>query len=104
MRISLNSIMQIQIRLKQGPHSLRYCLYLFEASFCSNQVCFIMLRVNTTHFLCCSKIQENDGHVERSRGWIAEVHKLNVVAQKSPGRPWKTWDEVIMNEARYGFC
>ena len=29
------------------------------------------------------------GHVERSTGWIAKVRKLNVVAQKRPGRPRK---------------
>ena len=46
------------------------------------------------------------GHVERSTGWIAEVRKLNVVAQKRSGRPRKSWDEVLENdkEARYGFC
>ena len=27
------------------------------------------------------------GHVERSTGWISEVCKLNVVAQKRSGRP-----------------
>ena len=31
------------------------------------------------------------GHVERSTGWIAEVRKLNVVAQKRSGRPRKSW-------------
>ena len=35
------------------------------------------------------------GHVERSTGWISEVRKLNVVAQKRSGRPRKSWDEVI---------
>ena len=35
------------------------------------------------------------GHVERSTGWIAEVRKLNVVAQKRSGRPRKSWDEVL---------
>ena len=46
------------------------------------------------------------GHVEHSTGWIAEVRKLNVVAQKRSGRPRKSWDEVLENdkEARYGFC
>ena len=46
------------------------------------------------------------GHVERSTGWIAEVRKLNVAAQKRSGRPRKSWDEVLENdkEARYGFC
>ena len=33
------------------------------------------------------------GHVERCTGWIAKVRKLNVVAQKRPDRPKKTWDD-----------
>ena len=40
------------------------------------------------------------GHVERSTGWIAEVRKLNVVAQKRSGRPRKTWDEVLENDRK----
>ena len=40
------------------------------------------------------------GHVERSTGWIAKVHKLNVVAQKRPGRPKKTWDEVLVDDRK----
>ena len=38
------------------------------------------------------------GHVEHSTGWISEVGKLNVVAQKRSGRPRKSWDEVIKND------
>ena len=38
------------------------------------------------------------GHVERSTGWITEVRKLNVVAQKRSGRPRKSWDEVLEND------
>ena len=33
-------------------------------------------------------------------GWCSsktEVCKLNVVAQKRSGRPWKSWDEVLEN-------
>ena len=48
------------------------------------------------------------GHVERSTGWISEVRKLNVVAQKRSGRPRKSWDKVRdkewQKEARYGLC
>ena len=40
------------------------------------------------------------GHVERSTGWIAKVRKLNVVAQKRPGRPKKTWDEVLVEDRK----
>ena len=43
--------------------------------------------------LCTSRMRRL-GHVERSTGWISEVHKLNVVA----GRPRKSWDEVIKND------
>ena len=40
------------------------------------------------------------GHVERSTGWVSEVRKLNVVAQKRSGRPRKSWDEVIKNDRK----
>ena len=32
--------------------------------------------------------------------WIAEICKLNVVAQKSPSRPRKTWNEVLVNDRK----
>ena len=38
------------------------------------------------------------GHVEHSTGWIAEVSKLNVVAQKRRSRPTKTCNEVLMDD------
>ena len=41
------------------------------------------------------------GYVERSTGWIAEVCKLNVVAQKRSGRPRKVLeDEVLENDRK----
>ena len=40
------------------------------------------------------------GHVERSTGWISEVRKLNVVAQKRSGRPRKSRNEVIKNDRK----
>ena len=40
------------------------------------------------------------GHIERSTGWIAEVPKLNVVAQKGPGRPRIRWNEVLLNDRK----
>ena len=38
------------------------------------------------------------GHVERSTGWIAEVSKLNVAAQKRRSRPTKICDEVLVDD------
>ena len=38
------------------------------------------------------------GHVERSTGWIAEVSKLNVVAQERRSRPTKICDEVLVDD------
>ena len=40
------------------------------------------------------------GHVERSTGWIVKVHSLNIVEQKRPGRPKKTWDEVLVDDRK----
>ena len=40
------------------------------------------------------------GHVQRSTGWIAKVRKLKIVAQKRPGRPKKTWDEVLVDDRK----
>ena len=39
------------------------------------------------------------GHEERSTGWIAEVSKLNVVAQKRRSRPTKIYDEVLVDDS-----
>ena len=38
------------------------------------------------------------GHVERSTAWIAEVSKLNVVAQKRRIRPTKLCDGVLLDD------
>ena len=38
------------------------------------------------------------GHVERITGWIAEVSKLNVVAQKRRSRPMKICDDVLADD------
>ena len=38
------------------------------------------------------------GHVDRNTGWIAEVSKLNGVAQKGRSRPTKTCDEVLVDD------
>ena len=38
------------------------------------------------------------GHVEHSTGWIAEVSKLNVVAQKRRSRPTKICNEVLADD------
>ena len=37
------------------------------------------------------------GHVERSKGWISQVGKLNVVAQKRSGKPIM-WNEVLVDD------
>ena len=38
------------------------------------------------------------GHLERITGWIAEVPKLNVVAQKRRSKPTKICDDVPMDD------
>ena len=46
---------------------------------------------------CTSRIRWL-GHVVRSTGWITEVFKLFVVAQKRRSRPTKIWDEVLVDD------
>ena len=46
---------------------------------------------------CTSRIRWL-GHLERSTGWIAEVSKLNVVAQKRRSRPTKICNEVMVDD------
>ena len=40
------------------------------------------------------------GHVERSKGRISQVRKLNIVAQKRSGKPRKSWDEVLLDDKK----
>ena len=49
--------------------------------------------------LCISRIRWF-GQAERSTGLIAKVCKLNVVAQKKPDRPKKTWYEVLVDDRK----
>ena len=37
---------------------------------------------------------------EHSTGWIAEVCKLKMVAEKRSGKPKKTWDELLENDRK----
>ncbi|MEW8547872.1 MAG: hypothetical protein AB2693_30565 [Candidatus Thiodiazotropha sp.] len=38
------------------------------------------------------------GHKEHSTSWTAKVQKLEVDAQKRPGRPKTAWAELLMND------
>ena len=58
------------------------------------------LGIQDLDVVLCTRRMRWFGHVERSTGWISEVHKLNVVAQKRSGRPRKSWDEVIKNDGK----
>ena len=70
----------------QGLRCLLFPLHLFDI-----QDLDVVLRTGRMRWF---------GHVERSTGWISEIRKLNVVAQKRSGRPRKSWDEVIKNDRK----
>ena len=40
------------------------------------------------------------GHAERSKGWNAQVGKLNIVAKKRAGKTRKSWDEVLLDDRK----
>ena len=51
--------------------------------------------------LGCGALYQYDlRHVVRSTGWIAGVRKLNIVAQKRPVMPKKTWDTVLVDDRK----
>ena len=67
--------------------------------------------VSSAHLLTKLGIQDLDvvlrisrmrwlGHVDRSAGWIADIRKLNVVAQNRPSMPRKAWNEVLVNDKK----
>ena len=60
----------------------------------------LLLKLGIQDLVLCTSRMRWFGHVERSTGWIAKVHKLNVVAQKRPRRPKKTWDEVLVDDRK----
>ena len=40
------------------------------------------------------------GHVERIKGFISQVRKLNVVAQNRSGKLRKSWNEVLLDDEK----
>ena len=68
----------------------------------SAQTPFSQNLASRTWMWCCAPVEwgGGGGHVERNKGWIAKVRKLNVVAQMRPGRPKKTWDEMLVDDRK----
>ena len=48
------------------------------------------LRLQDIDVVLCSSRMRWYGHVEHSKGWISQVRKLNIVAQKRSGKPRKS--------------
>ena len=40
------------------------------------------------------------GHVERIKGFISQVRKLNVVAQNTSSKLRKSWDELLLDDEK----
>ena len=40
------------------------------------------------------------GHIDRSKGWIAQIRKLSIVTQKRSGKPRKSLDEVLLDDRK----
>ena len=49
--------------------------------------------------LCITRMRKFR-QVKRSTDWFAELCKLNVVAEKRPDRPKRTWDEELMDDRK----
>ena len=69
----------------------------------TNRKCFsltLLLDIQDLEMVLRTSRMRWFGHIECSTGWITKVRKLNVVAQKRPGRPKKTWDEVLVDDRK----
>ena len=50
--------------------------------------------------LCSSRMRWY-GHEDHSKGYIAQVCKQNIVAQKRSSKPRQSWYEVLMDNTSY---
>ena len=66
----------------------------------SSDFLFSKLGIQDLDMVLCNSRMRWFGHIECSTGWIAKVFKLNVVAQKRPGRPKKTCNEVLVDDRK----
>ena len=86
-------------RLRHNVHAMiRWICNVKAKDDVSSDSLLTKLGIKDLDVVLCTGRMRWFGHVERSTGWISEVRKLNVVAQKRSGRPRKSWDEVIMTE------
>ena len=79
---------------------MRFLMLYSGEQILSFKSCLVFYAGDSLNVVLCTSRMRWFGHVERSTGWIAEVRKLNVVAQKRSGRPRKSWDEVLENDRK----
>ena len=88
-------------RLRHNDHTMIHWICNVKAKDeVSSHSLLSKLGIQDLDVVLCTSRMRWFGHVERSTGWIAKVRKVNVVAQKRPGRPKKTWDEVLTDERK----
>ena len=66
---------------------------------CSHSL-FSKLCIRDVEVVLCTSRMRWFGRVERSVGWISQMQKLDLDTCKKPGRPKKTWNELILNDKR----
>ena len=59
-----------------------------------------MLRLQDIEVVLRSSKMRWYGHVERIKGFISQVRKLNVVAQNRSGKLRKSWNEGLLNDEK----
>ena len=88
-------------RLQRNDHAMIHWICNVKAKDeVSSDSLLSKLGIQGLDVVLCTSRMRWFGHVEGSTGWIAKVRKLNVVAQKRPSRPKKTWDEVLMDDRK----
>ena len=78
-------------RLRRNNHAMiRWICNVKAKDEVSSDSLLKKLGIQDLDVVLCTSRMRWFGHVERSTGWTAEVHSLNVVAQKRSGRQRKS--------------
>ena len=75
------------------------CNFKTNDNVCSHSL-FSKLGIRAVEVVLRTSRMRWFGHVERSVGWISQVRKFDLDTCKKPGRPKKTWNELILNDKR----
>ena len=88
-------------RLRRNDHAMiRWTCNAKAIDEVSSDSLLSKLGLQDIHVVLRSSRMRWYGHIQCSKGCIAQVRKLNAVAQKRSGKQRKSWDEVLLHDRK----